>query len=264
MPTASWESILVRAYRWNGSVNLTVHSQLRFLLLQVRDPDDVMIWQEIGCFARALECRRDQIEAGDLLAAPPSESQLRKFDCVLIGGSGAYSATGEGEWLDRTLDLLRDLVVTSKPTFASCWGFQAMARALGGNVVTDLQRAELGTIRLHRTEAGGRDPVFGELPSEFCAQLGHEDIVTQLPREAICLARSERVENEAFVIRDRPIYATQFHPELDVRALLQRVEVYPEYVAKIAGMTLDEFKSCCQETPEARTLLRRFVTLVFA
>ena len=33
----------MRAYRWNGSVNLAVHSQLRFLLLQVRDPDDRMI-----------------------------------------------------------------------------------------------------------------------------------------------------------------------------------------------------------------------------
>ena len=61
---------------------------------------------------------------------------------MLIGGSGAYSATGEGKWLDRTLDLLRDLVEASQPTFASCWGFQAMARALGGHVVTDLQRAE--------------------------------------------------------------------------------------------------------------------------
>ena len=138
-----------------------------------------------------------------------------------------------------------------------------MSRALGGNVVTDLQRAELGTIPLHLTEAGSRDPLFGALPGEFHALLGHEDIVTQLPREAICLARSERVENEAFLIRDRPIYGTQFHPELEVRALLERLEAYPEYVEKIAGMTLDDFRSRCQETPEARTLLQRFVKLVF-
>jgi hypothetical protein len=38
---------------------------------------------------------------------------------------------------------------------------------------------------------------------------------------------------------------------------------YPEYVARIARVPFDEFVHSCRETPEANSLLRRFVTLMF-
>jgi hypothetical protein len=38
---------------------------------------------------------------------------------------------------------------------------------------------------------------------------------------------------------------------------------YPEYVERIAGMTVDVFKASSRETPEANQLLRKFVALVF-
>ena len=93
-------------------------------------------------------------EVLDLLATRPSPAQLDASDIVLLGGSGDYSATGEGEWLDRSLDVLCELVDRRQPTFASCWGFQAMARALGGTVVRDPDTAEVGTHQLFLTEAG--------------------------------------------------------------------------------------------------------------
>ena len=246
-----------------GRLSLVSDLNLRFLLLQVRDQDDPMIQQEVRCFARALECRLDQIEVCDLLSQRPTDQTLGKVDCVLIGGSGRYSATATGVWLDRTFDLLCELVERAKPTFASCWGFQAMARALGGTVVTDRHRAELGTIGLRLTDAGKQDRLFGTLPAKFFVQLGHEDTVTQLPAEAICLASSTLVDNQAFVIAGKPIYGTQFHPELDLRTLLQRVEAYPEYIRKIHGIGLEEFSARCSESPEASTLIRRFTSQVF-
>ena len=159
---------------------------------------------------------------------------------------------------------MRRLVSQSKPTFASCWGFQAMARALGGEVVTDPQRAELGALPLRLTPAGCQDPLFAGLPRLFLALLGHEDIVTELPPEAIRLASSAGVENEAFVIRKKPIYGTQFHPELNRNSFLDRVRTYPEYVERIAGVTCEEFAGRCRDTPEASSLLKRFVALVMA
>ena len=66
--------------------------------------------------------------------------------------------TSSEPWLDRALDSLRLVYDFRKPTFASCWGFQAMARALGGKVVKDLDRAEIGTHSLYLTEAGLADP----------------------------------------------------------------------------------------------------------
>ena len=87
----------------------------------------------------------------DLLGAPVPAEKLRDADMLLLGGSGHYSAAGEGEWLERALDCMREIHRLAKPTFASCWGFQAMARAMGGRCVHDLPNAEVGTIEVELT-----------------------------------------------------------------------------------------------------------------
>lgn len=233
--------------------------RLRFLLLQVRNAGDPMIPQEVDCFAEALGCGVEQILAFDLLTGVPTHAQTAAVDAVLLGGSGDYSVARGGPWLAAALDAMRDLHRLSKPTFASCWGFQAMARALGGEVVTDLSCAELGTEELQLTAEGAQDPVFGPLGSPFLAHVGHQDTVTRLPADAELLASTDRVTNQAFRIVGKPIYCTQFHPELTVQSMVERLTTYPEYIPKIIGVPLEEFVAGLQETPEANQLLRRFV-----
>lgn len=239
-------------------------SKLRFLLMQIRNADDPMRQQEVDCFTRALGCERSQIKIYDLLSGAPSEAALRAVDFVLIGGSGDYSVVAGGAWLEEALIAMRRLVDLSIPTFASCWGFQAVTRALGGRVVTDLDRAEVGTHVLHLTDAGQADPLFSQLGSTFLAQQGHQDIVDEIPQEAVLLASSERVKNQAFRIAGRPIYCTQFHPELDRQALLTRVRRYPQYIERIAGIPYGEFEPQCRETPATSLLLQHFVSQVSA
>jgi GMP synthase (glutamine-hydrolysing) len=249
----------------------TTVTSIRYLLLQTRNSDDAMRRQEIDCFARRLACDEDDIEVVDLLSGAPAESQLARADVLLLGGSGHYSAASESgrsrpraEWLRRALDVMRDLHHRAMPTFASCWGFQAMARAMGGRCIHDPANSELGTVELQLTDAGRRDPLFGTLPPEFTGQAGHEDHVTELPPDAVLLASSALVRNQAFCFADKPIYCTQFHPELDRAGLLTRVRAYPDYVERIAGVPYEDFLTHCGETPEANTLLRRFVELVVA
>jgi GMP synthase (glutamine-hydrolysing) len=186
--------------------------------------------------------------------------QLAPFDIVLLGGSGHYSAASNEAWLAPALEAMRELHALGKPTFASCWGFQAMARALGGTVVNDRSRAEVGTHRLRLTPAGLADPVFGPLGATFAAQMGHEDHVVELPPGATLLAVSERGVFQAYRLDDAPIYCTQFHPELRAGDLLRRLEAYPEYVELLAGVGYDEFARSLTETPEAEQLLGRFVS----
>jgi GMP synthase (glutamine-hydrolysing) len=242
---------------------------LRYLLLQTRNSGDPMAAQEVRCFARTLGCPISAIEVFDLLSAVPTIDKLRQADMLLFGGAGHYSAASEpGDprprpWLERVLDCMREIHRLAKPTFASCWGFQAMARAMGGKCIHDLPNAEVGTIALHLTSAGMADPLFGQLPPAFAGQAGHEDHVVQLPPDAMLLASSDRVPEQAFRFIGRPIYCTQFHPELDRPALLERVVAYPEYVARIARVPFDDFIRSCGETPEANLLLRRFAAMVF-
>ncbi len=234
----------------------------RYLLLQVRNHDDPMRPHEVSCFVRALNCRPGQIGTYDLLSGVPTREQLDKTDVVLLGGSGDYSVAEGGPWLPAALEAMRELYEWSKPTFASCWGFQAMAKALGGEVVTDSSRAELGTHDIRLTAAGRSDAVFGPLGSTFRAQMGHHDIVVRLPDDAVLLASTQQVENQAFTFPDKPIYCTQFHPELNRADLLMRVKAYPQYVEKHAHMTVEQFIASCEDTPETEALLTRFVRQV--
>ena len=232
---------------------------LRFLLLQVRNADDPMRDHEVRSFARALGVDIEQIEVFDRLKGTLTANDHIGADMLLLGGSGHYSATDDADWLYRALDSLSLVYDCGKPTFASCWGFQAMARAMGGHVVHDQNRAEVGTHRLFLTDAGREDPVFGSLSNSFDGQMGHEDSVVELPPNA----SSVRNRMEAYRFDDRDIYCTQFHPELNAADIVQRIHQYPEYIERITGMSLDEFEDTVAETPEAESLLTRFVEMMF-
>lgn len=248
-------------------------SSLRFLLLQVRNADDPMRQHEVESFARVLECPVENIGVFDLLHNPLTREELTEADMFLLGGSGHYSAVtpsdvspprGElKDWLERALDSLRLVHDTGQPTFASCWGFQGMARAMGGRVVKDIERAEVGTHRLYLTDAGKADPIFAPLGDSFLGQMGHEDHVVELPRGATILAYSDKVAHQAYRFDDAPIYCTQFHPELNHDDLLIRVKNYPEYIERIAGVPPERFPEMLDDTTPSEGILRRFVERCF-
>ena len=218
-----------------------------------------MAAQEVYSFARSLGCAPSNIEVFDILTGTPSKSAVNHADVVLLGGSGEYSVVTGGSWLTRALETMRELYTRSQPTFASCWGFQAMAKALGGEVVTDRQRAEVGTAWVELTSEGEADPVFGQLTKRFQAPVGHEDIVTVIPSSAQLLDSSDLVKNQAFVFTGKPIYATQFHPELNRKDLVARLRKYSGYLPLTGYKTIEEFEEHTPETPESEAILPLFI-----
>ena len=79
---------------------------VRFLLLQVRNPDEPMLHQEVRCFARSFGCSTAQIDVFDLLSGAPAPSVLAGADIVLLGGSGDYSVARGGPWLPAALETM--------------------------------------------------------------------------------------------------------------------------------------------------------------
>ena len=231
----------------------------RYLLYQLRKAGDPMIIREIESFARTLECSSNQINTVNLIERSIHVRELIAYDMVLIGGSGDYSIPTGGQWYGRAMEAMQTLHALSIPTFASCWGFQALAQALGGQVCKDPECVEIGSLPLYLTDEGKKDPVFKSLGRRFFAQVGHEDTVIELPTDAIHLTRSDRVKYHAFRFKDKPIYATQFHPEMRSVDMVERLTAYPHYLNKVAGLSVTELSNQLHPSPEASKLLKIFI-----
>jgi GMP synthase (glutamine-hydrolysing) len=66
------------------------------------------------------------------------------------------------------------------------------------------------------------------VPAEFDAYGGHKEAISRLPDHAVLLATSAACPVQAFRV-GRRVYATQFHPELDLDGILTRIAVYAHH-----------------------------------
>lgn len=121
---------------------------------------------------------------------------------VLSGGPASVYAEGA----PRLDPALFDLDV---PVFGICYGFQAMAQALGGTV------EHTGTSEYGRTElkvAGG--DLHSELPASQPVWMSHGDAVTAAPEGFDVIASSAGAPVAGFENRARRLAGVQYHPEV--------------------------------------------------
>ena len=114
------------------------------------------------------------------------------------------------------------------------------------------------------TDTGAQDELLSSLPPQFCAQLGRKDRANHMPEGCLHLASSERCPYQALRIPGKPIWATQFHPELTGPENLGRFIRYQDGYGSVMSeaerqATFDRF----QDSPETERLLNKFVKLVF-
>jgi GMP synthase (glutamine-hydrolysing) len=121
---------------------------------------------------------------------------------VLSGGPASVYADGAPQLDPALFDL-------GLPVFGICYGFQAMAQALGGTV------AHTGTSEYGRTELkvlGGE--LHSGLPSVQPVWMSHGDAVTAAPDGFDVVASSPGAQVAAFENRDRRLAGVQYHPEV--------------------------------------------------
>jgi GMP synthase (glutamine-hydrolysing) len=238
---------------------------IRMLLLQARRADDPMREHEHRCFADRTGLAEEHVVTHDLCDGPPPLSSLARFDAISVGGSGEYYVSrGNLPQFDAFLEFLNEAVARSHPMFASCFGFQSLVRALGGELTYDPPSAEVGTFELTLTDDGRTDPLFGTLPARFMAQLGHKDRASVFPETALNMASSENCRFQALRIPDKPVWATQFHPELDRASNLERLRRYLRDYGPESPDEMAAWEARFLDSPESSSLLRRFLALVFA
>ncbi len=234
---------------------------LRVLLVQIRDQPAVER-QERECFVGFSGLAAAQFAYWNVVDRPEIRpSDALGYDAVVIGGAGAHSVTESYPFTARLAAVVERLVGEDRPLFGSCWGHQFVAAVLGGEVISDPERAEVGTYPVQLTEAGAADPWLAGFPDRFDVQLGHNDRVARLPPGAVELAWSERQRHQAFRWRDRLVYGAQFHVELDRERMIDRARVYRDtYLADEGAM--ERLTAGLRPAPWPPRLLARFFELV--
>jgi GMP synthase (glutamine-hydrolysing) len=234
-----------------------------FLLLATRAEDaaaddeyaSVLGFSGLG-EARLLRHRLERRPLGDL--------DLRDWSGILLGG-GPFNASdpeGSKSAVQRRVEaelrgLLERVIDADFPFLGACYGIGTVGGHQGA--VVDRRYAEpVGSVPVTLTSEGQQDPLFGVLPATFDAFVGHKEAISELPDHAVLLATSPACPVQAFKIGSH-VYATQFHPELDVAGLCTRIEVY-KHAGYFEPEQADELKAQARlsNVTHPPALLRRF------
>jgi GMP synthase (glutamine-hydrolysing) len=115
------------------------------------------------------------------------------------------------------------------PVLGICYGMQALAHQLGGNVAPSDHR-EYGHAVINISD--GDAPLFNNLPRSMPVWMSHGDRITQLPPGFRSLAYSDNSPLAA-MSNDQGVMAIQFHPE--VVHTPHGKQVIENFLYKIAG-----------------------------
>lgn len=235
-----------------------------FLLLATR-AEDAPAEAEYDAFRRFGMLEPDQLIRHRLEAQPLGQIDLDSLSGIILGGSPftvSDPEEGKGPTQRRVeaelSELLDEVITRDMPFLGACYGIGIIGRHQGA-VVDRTFGEPVGPTLLTLTPAGRRDPLLSGLPASFEAFVGHKEAISRLPEGVEALAGSARCPVQAFRIGDN-VYATQFHPELDVEGLVTRIEAYRDF----GYFAPDEVEALSAAARASRVshpsaLIRRFV-----
>jgi len=146
---------------------------------------------------------------------------------ILSGGPSSVYAEGAPEF-DTSIFGLKI------PTLGICYGFQVMARALGGTVAKTGHR-EYGAT--DATVTGGGGVLLEGTPAEQNVWMSHGDSVAEAPEGFEVLATTDATPVAAFGNAEACFYGVQWHPE--VKHSDHGQTIIENFLHKAAGLPAD-------------------------
>ena len=134
---------------------------------------------------------------------------LIRADAALITGSpaGVYE---EHPWMPPLFDAIRDLAHRRVPTIGICFGHQAIAQAMGGQV----EKSSKGWGVGRHTYTLVKPPSWiGKTGDRFSLSVSHQDQVITPPPNAHTFAANEHCAHAALNYESAPFMSFQGHPE---------------------------------------------------
>ena len=160
------------------------------------------------------------------------EIDLEKYSGIIVGGgpsnvsSPEEDKSEEQKRFEKSLNkVLQEIIEKDVPYLGACYGLGAIAHCAGGTVSKEKYSEDVGPLYINLTEEAKNDPLLEGLPESFTALGGHKEACQNMPEGAVLLASSDKCPVQ--MIRfGQNVYATQFHPELDVEGIILRINIY--------------------------------------
>lgn len=148
------------------------------------------------------------------------------FDGVVLTGSAA-SVNDAADWVDRLLVQIRQMVAAKTPLIGICFGHQAIAKALGGEVKkADMWEFGASPTKVHTTRPW-MDPPRDDF-NLFCANI---DQVTRLPPQMTALGGHSKCSISLAALGSQ-VMSTQYHPELSHDFMLALIDEYGPHLGE--------------------------------
>lgn len=235
-----------------------------FLLLSIRAEEEAAA-NERESFERFSGLDESCLRLVNLSREELPAIDLDDWSGILLGG-GAWNASDPESTkspvqrrTERALMGLLDAVVAADfPFLGACYGIGTLGVHQGG-LVDRSWPEPVGPLTITLTPEGEADPLFAGVPTVFAAYGGHKEALTGVPPSATTLATSRACPVQAFRV-GRNVYATQFHPELDLVGIHTRIEVYKHagYFDPGEAQALKE-RAAAVEVVHPTTVLANFV-----
>lgn len=235
-----------------------------FLLLSIRGEDEAAD-DEYRAVVRFAGLETTDVHRISLTEEPLGTVDLSDWSGIILGG-GPYNVSDPQASKSATqqrveselLGLIGRIVEADSPFLGCCYGVGTLGTVIGATI--DRTHPEpVGGMAITVTDAGRADPLFTGLPDVFDAYGGHKEAASALPTGALCLATSPQCPVQAFRVKAN-VYATQFHPELDLDGIDVRLNAYKNH-GYFAPESADQLKTEARQwnVRHPHTILRRFI-----
>ncbi len=235
-----------------------------FLLLATR-AEDVPADEEYALFLRYSGLSEAELVRVRMEAASLGPVRLEDWSGIFVGG-GPFNASDPAAMKSAVQHrveaefaaLLDDVVAQDYPFLGACYGIGTLGAHQGATI--DRTHGEpISVVDLSLTDDGADDPLLAGLPHRFTGFVGHKEAISTLPDTATLLVRGEACPVQMFRV-GRNVYATQFHPELDLAGITTRIHAYADH-GYFAADEIDLTLAAVRRAPVAHTglILRNFV-----
>ncbi|MGR0218325.1 glutamine amidotransferase [Agromyces sp. ZXT2-6] len=235
-----------------------------FVLLATR-AEDLPADEEYALFLRETGLDERDLIRIRLEAQPMPRLDLDALSGIFVGG-GPFNASDPPETKSPVQQrveaefatLLDEVVARDFPFLGACYGVGTLG-AHQGATIDRTYGEKIGVVPVTLTDAGASDPLLAGIPRTFNAFVGHKEAIRSLPGSATLLGSSPTCPVQVFRVGAN-VYATQYHPELDLDGIVLRIHAYADHGYFAAGeLELTLASAGRAPVSEPSRMLRNFV-----